>query len=175
MRDKLRQRYQVQKEISRNGSFEGEIALSEMQRLSEMLYVDDDGTSTGKIEVNFEFSNNELDAAMISGHLETELELQCQRCLQAIAMPIQLDFRLLIDASDELVEASGLDSVYSDDGNIDIAEVVEDELILGLPLVALHEDDSCHKHWQAAEVDSAEAVKENPFSVLKQLKTTNLS
>lgn len=173
MQDKLRQRYQVQKEVARNGSFEGDIALAEMKRLGEMLYAGEDAANTDRIEVSFEFSRNELELAMLSGQLETGLALQCQRCLQAIDTPVRLEFRLLIDASDDLVEASGLDSVYSDDGFIDIVEVVEDELILALPLVALHEDESCHQHWQAAEVDSAEAVKENPFSVLKQLKTTD--
>ena len=108
-----------------------------------------------------------------AGRLQTSLELQCQRCLQALDMPLELDFRLMIDASDELVRDSSLDTLYSDDGFIDLYEVVEDELILAIPLVPLHEDVSCNEYWLAADSEAEPAEKENPFAVLRQLKTTD--
>ena len=61
---------------------------------------------------------------------------------------MDVDFRLMIDASDEMVEHSSEDTLYSDDGYIDISEVVEDELILALPLVAMHEDTACNENWR---------------------------
>jgi uncharacterized protein len=86
---------------------------------------------------------------------------------------MDVDFRLLIDASDELLGNSSEDTLYSDDGYIDIAEVVEDELILALPLVAMHEDTACNENWRASELQVETPVKENPFAVLQQLKTTD--
>lgn len=173
MRDKLPRRYQASKEIAQRSNFEGELALVGMERLREMLYPGDAAYLAGKISIRFEFARNELGVPMVRGQLLSELALECQRCLGAIALPVNLDFSLLIDASDEMVQQSGLDTVYSDDGYIDIVNVVEDELILGLPLVALHEDESCNKYWLAAESNSEVAVRENPFSVLKHLKTTD--
>jgi uncharacterized protein len=110
---------------------------------------------------------------MIKGQLRTSLELECQRCLQSLDMPLELEFELMIDASDELLRDSSLDTIYSDDGFIDIFEVIEDELILAAPLVALHEDSSCNEHWQASASEPEAAAKENPFAVLQQLKTTD--
>lgn len=173
MRDKLRRRYQVQKEVTRNGYFEGDIALSEMPRLAELLHSDDDGHEARKITVEFEFVHNEYDVPMINGQLKTSLALECQRCLQALEMPMELEFRLMIDASDEMVGDASVDTIYSDDGYIDIFEVVEDELILATPLVALHEETSCNKHWPASASEPEAAAKENPFAVLQQLKTTD--
>ena len=173
MRDKLRRRYQVQKEVTRNGYFEGEIALSDMPRLGELLSPEMSGLEHRRIGVRFEFLRNEYDVPMLAGQLQTSLELECQRCLQALEMPIALDFRLMVDASEELVRDSSLDTIYSDNGFIDIVEVVEDELILAIPLVATHDDVDCNEHWQISEDEAEIAEHENPFSVLQQLKTTD--
>ncbi len=173
MQDKLRRRYQTQKEVTRNGYFEGDIALSELARLGELLHVDDSGHKDRKISVKFEFVRNEYDIPMITGQLRTSLELDCQRCLQPLDMPLELEFQLMIDAGDDLVRDSSLDTIYSDEGFIDILEVVEDELILAAPLVALHEDSSCNEHWQASASEHEAAATENPFAVLQQLKTTD--
>jgi len=171
MRDKLRKRYQVQMEVTRNGYFEGEIALSELGRLSELLHLVESDLEGRKIALKFEFVRNEYEISMLVGHLETSLQLECQRCLKAMELPMTLDFSLMIDASDELVSNTSVDTLYSDDGTIDIVEVVEDELILAIPLVAMHDDTACNENWQASESEAE--IKDNPFAVLQQLKTTD--
>jgi uncharacterized protein len=158
-------------EVTRNGYFEGEIALSELGRLVELLRLEESDLKGRKIILKFEFVRNEYEISMLVGHLETSLQLGCQRCLKAMELPVTLDFSLMIDASEELVSDTGVDTLYSDDGTIDIVEVVEDELILAIPLVAMHDDISCNENWQAAEPEAA--VKDNPFAVLQQLKTTD--
>jgi uncharacterized protein len=171
MRDKLRRRYQVQKEVSQKGYFEGEIALSELGRVGELLHPGQSDLEGRKITLKFEFVRNEYELPMLVGHLETSLELECQRCLKALEWPLTLDFSLMIDASDELVRDSSVDTLYSEDGFIDIVEVVEDELILAIPLVAMHEDTACNENWQVSESETT--IKDNPFAVLQQLKTTD--
>ena len=173
MRDKMRKSYQVQKEVAQKGCFEGEIALSELKRLGELLQLDDAGVDGRNIALNFEFLRSEFDVPMLAGRLQTSLELECQRCLKPLEFPMDVDFRLLIDASDELLSQSSEDTLYSDAGYIDIAEVVEDELILAIPLVAMHEDTACNENWRVSELQAETPVKENPFAVLQQLKTTD--
>ncbi len=175
MRDKLRRRYQVHKEVTRNGYFEGEIALSELTRLRELLPLETPGCEGRAVTVRFEFVRSEYDISMITGRLETSLELECQRCLKALDVPMKLDFNLMVDPGDELLHKNGVDSLYSEDGHIDIFDLVEDELILAIPLVAMHEDTACNEHWQATANEPAVADRENPFSVLQQLKTTDQS
>lgn len=171
MRDKLRRRYQAQKEVARNGYFEGEITISELERLDDLVYHGASGAE-GRIFVRFEFVRNELGAAKLVGQLNGSLELECQRCLRAMSLPLQQDFELLIDAGDDLVRDSGTDTIFSEDGYIDIYSVIEDELILAIPLVALHEDAGCNKHWPVA-ADAEGETRQNPFAVLQQLKTTD--
>ena len=173
MRDKLRRRYQVHKEVARKGYFEGEIPVSELDRLRELMHDAEAGETPRMLSISFEFVRNEYDIPMMVGRLQTSLSLECQRCLKPLEMPIDLDIRLMVDASDELVRDSSIDTIYSDDGYIDINEVVEDELILAIPLVAMHDDKTCNEHWQAAENEAGATARENPFAVLQQLKTTN--
>ncbi len=171
MQGKLPRRYQVHKEVARNGYFEGEIELSKLGRLTEFLHPDEAGRKQTPVALKFEFSRNEFGVPVLVGSLETCLELECQRCLGTMEFPIDVDFHLMIDASDELVRESSLDTLYSDEGFIDLFEVIEDELILAIPLVASHEDRSCNEHWKVSETEAS--VNENPFAVLEQLKTTN--
>ena len=173
MRDKLRKSYQVQKEVAQKSCFAGQVALSELKRLGELIPLEGAGAQERNIEVNFEFLSNEFDVPMVAGRLQASLELECQRCLQPLEYPMVVDFRLMIDASDEMVEHSSEDTLYSDDGYIEIEEVIEDEMILALPLVAMHEDTACNENWQVAELQAETPRRENPFAVLQQLKTTD--
>jgi uncharacterized protein len=173
MRDKLRNSYQVQKEVAQKGCFEGEIALSGLKRLGELMPLEALCVEDRNVSVNFEFLRNEFDVPLVAGRLQTSLELECQRCLKLLEYPMVVDFRLMIDADDEIVRHSSEDTLHSADGYIDIAEVVEDEMILALPLVAMHEDTSCNENWQVTELQAETPIKENPFAVLQQLKTTD--
>ncbi|MFV2031850.1 MAG: DUF177 domain-containing protein [Gammaproteobacteria bacterium] len=165
MQDKLQRRYQIQKEVSRGSCIQGVIESSALVRLTRKLE-----SEQAKIVVQFEFGASDYDCPILTGHLETSLKLECQRCLKGMELPMKIEFKLLIDAPDELAHESSLDTIYSDNGFIDIFEVVEEELILGLPLVATHGDKSCNEFWRAHNVLPELAVKENPFSVLKKLK-----
>ncbi len=168
MQGKLQRRYQIQKEVSRDGYFQGVIELGALVRLAGKL-----DSNQGKVMVEFEFNDSGYDCPVLKGRVETSLVVKCQRCLKGMDLEIKSQFELLVDASDELAHESRLDTIYSDNGTIDIFEVVEEELILGLPLVAMHDDSSCNENRISKDEIPEIAVKENPFSVLKKLKTTN--
>ncbi len=168
MQGKLKQSYPVLKEVSRRGYFEGWIRVMDLPRVCELL-----ASGQGVIAVRFEFLNSDYAIPMIRGSLQASLQIECQRCLQVMSNELEFEFQLLIDAADDIVSESSLDTLYSNEGKINIFEVVEDEIILALPLVAMHEKDTCNEHWQVTESTQEPADRENPFSVLKDLKTTH--
>ena len=168
MQEKLRRHYQIQKEVSRGSNFQGKIGLGDLNRLADFLLLD-----RADIEVEFKFSRSDYDLSMVEGEIQTRLTIKCQRCLRAMEIPLKINFQLLVSPPDSEVIESGLDTVYSQNGSVDIFEVVEDELILGLPLVTMHEDIACNEYWQTQAEDPEQATKENPFSVLAKLKTTH--
>lgn len=104
-----------------------------------------------------------------------QLPMQCQRCLGAVLQTVQAErsFRFV---ADEATAAAMDDEVEEDilviSRNLDALALVEDELILSLPLVPLHE--VCPEAWPMSTVDpefEMAAARPNPFEILAALKT----
>lgn len=166
MQGKLQRQYRVSQELGRNGYFSGSLKLSLLPRLSSLVIAND-----AEIRVTFEFISSSIQPATIRGHIDTDLSVVCQRCLKPMIHGVDQDFALLIDASEEDVESFQMDTVYTDEGYLDVFEVVEDELILTLPMIMMHEDISCNEYWVPETIDEDQAPEDkNPFAVLSALK-----
>jgi len=105
--------------------------------------------------------------------VRARLGLQCQRCLQPMLHDMVLDRRLRFVRGEN--EAARLDEESEDDvlalpAQLDLSALVEDELILGLPLVPRHEE--CSEPLPLA--DGAAPVSEDeaphPFAALEALR-----
>ena len=168
MQGKLKRSYRVTSELGRRADYRGSIPLGSLKRLADQLL-----NADGEVRVGFEFVKNRFDAALIRGHLATELQVECQRCLESMTQQRDQSFELLIDASDADDEAFGLDSVNTEDGYLDVFTVIEDEIILSLPIIMMHEESSCNRYWQPETESVTAAEKDNPFAVLAALKATD--
>ncbi len=106
---------------------------------------------------------------------QTTVWLTCQRCLQPFEHRLDVHQRLRF-ARDE-AEAEALDAETEDDVLalrrwFDLRELVEDELILALPLVPRHEVCAQPLPMPAdAAIEDVEPTKANPFAQLQSLKT----
>ena len=82
--------------------------------------------------------------AQVRLHLQahTVLQMCCQRCLQPVAVPLDVDTQLRFVRDEALAEKLDEDSeedVLALPATLDLQALVEDELILALPLVPRHE------------------------------------
>lgn len=74
------------------------------------------------------------------------VELECQRCLRPVSVAVDSDRLLYLAASE--ADADRLESALADEDievivagqNLDLASVIEDEVLLSLPVVSMHED-----------------------------------
>ena len=104
------------------------------------------------------------------------VNMRCQRCLGALAVPLDLDrwIRFVRDAAEaEALDAELEDDVLELERHMDLRELVEDELLLALPLVPRH--DACPQPLPSGAgddqaTDAAQAERPNPFAALAQLK-----
>lgn len=103
----------------------------------------------------------------------TEVELECQRCLQPMRIPLPARRRIFFVEGEDA--AAALDADIDDDvlalaPALDLPALIEDELLLALPLVPRHE--VCPEPLPRAFVDddSAVAPADNPFAALAALK-----
>lgn len=111
-------------------------------------------------------------------HLQADaaLPLVCQRCLNPVAVALKVDrsFRFV---ADEAAAAAEDDEAEEDllalSRSFDLLELVEDELLMELPVAPRHE--VCPEPVRMSAVDpdfdAAAPEKENPFAVLSRLKT----
>ena len=93
-----------------------------------------------------------------------ELRLVCQRCLGQLIFPLSIEAELVLteDAREIAQADDDIDRVLASRA-MDVAQLVEDEMLLSLPMAPRH--DRC----SAAAATGREA-KASPFSVLTDLK-----
>lgn len=107
--------------------------------------------------------------------VQATLPLTCQRCMGEVRVPIQIDRHLLF-APDE-ASAAALDDASDDDvlalsSDLDLHALIEDELLMALPLVPRH--DVCPHPVQLAvqdaDFDAHPDEQPHPFAALAALK-----
>jgi uncharacterized protein len=94
--------------------------------------------------------------------------------MQAMTLPLTLEVNLGIVTSKEAAEAlpENYDPLLVTAEPMKAADIVEDELILALPIVAMHEVKDCPsgEEFQRMEDEPAQPERENPFAILAELK-----
>jgi len=102
--------------------------------------------------------------------VEAEVVLTCQRCLRPMRRKIESGSRLVFaeEGAPELPE--GYEPVGGDPRKLDLAALVEDELLLALPIIPQHgEDEDCELPHGAAGDDAEAGEMRRPFAGLKDL------
>lgn len=101
---------------------------------------------------------------------DATVSLECQRCLQAMRVPLHVDRRLFFVEGEDAAAALDTDSeddVLTLEPAIDLRALVEDEMLLALPLVPRHE--VCPEPLPIRAED-APPETEHPFAALAALK-----
>ena len=146
----------------------GFIQASELERLTEGL---DD--QEGMVQVDMQFRVDEERNKVIEGGARCDLVVPCQRCLQPMTISVEAEFSLAVvwdeDAAKNLPRR--LDPLIAGEGQMDLYQAIEDELLLAMPMVSYHEE-PCIESTQFGDADDKgdESKAPNPFQVLEQLK-----
>lgn len=115
--------------------------------------------------------------ATIRGEAQTDVRVECQRCNGDLELPLQVQFTYSPVFNDEQAEA--LPESYeplelNENGEINVHKLLEDELIVAMPLIAKHPMAECAVKSDVqtfGEIPAyEEQAKPNPFAVLESLK-----
>jgi uncharacterized protein len=158
------------KYADQNKVLEGEIALELMPRLLEIVL-----ESEAEVKIRLEFDRDEQKLRVLKGQLSADLVLVCERCLEPVNKRVESEFALGIVLTDE--QAKNLPGYYEpllvDPESLELLEVIEEELMLSLPMFAYHDDcelDTSALRNEEVEQSQKDEDKPNPFSVLSELK-----
>ncbi len=150
---------------------QGKIPLSKMARIADLATeLRDD------VWLSLDCSTGEDRVRALRGHIKAVVPMQCQRCMDEVEISIDSHFSLGLVES-EAVSGKLPDGyeplLVDEDERIFLQDLVEDELILALPIVAMHSHEACRAGYPAEDETNlmqADLHQDSPFAVLKDLK-----
>lgn len=163
---------------------DGDWAIAELPRLADSECAPDAGSDTSRAAADLSRrvrwhaigyqkpvgGQNQIWLALTA---DADVVLQCQRCLLPLDEHVQVDrhFRFVEDET----TAAALDDEMEDDAlvltrSLNLRELVEDEMLLALPLVPRHE--VCPEPLPRAfgDVEIVESEAAHPFAALAALR-----
>lgn len=158
------------------GALEGKWALPELARLVEVVPED---APAGLADVRWSARGERRRPRSVDPetwlhlHAQARVWMTCQRCLQPLAVDLEVHRALRFVASEaeaERLDAESEDDVLALEVMLDVRSLVEDELLLALPLVPRHVDCAPAVPLEAQEEAGTPAPEEHPFAKLAALK-----
>ena len=142
---------------------EGDLAIERMERVVPLLY-----QPGGHVHLKLLFRNARKGRVSIKGDVQTTVEMICQYCLDPVEVHVKSTLDMLVRAFDETADpADDFDELEMTGETVALVDVIEDEILLSLPTIAVHRADC------AARLDyeiGEEAQGDKPFAMLAQLK-----
>ncbi|HET9701743.1 MAG TPA: YceD family protein [Burkholderiales bacterium] len=154
-------------EFARNGgALSGTLEPGSLERLRDSLASDE-----GAVEYTIQGVQNPRGRPMLRLTVTGTLQLRCQRCLGPLPYSVNVTSELLLlrdesefaDLGDELDDTA--DGIVAQP-KMDVAAMVEEEIILGLPYAPRHPQGECAANGAAGEA----AGKESPLAALARLR-----
>ncbi len=167
--------------------FSGSWPIARMVRLQEILDRQSTGTGHGtddqaqldaasdrEVHFNMEFGLDETGIMYCSIGIRTTLAMICQRSLEPFELNIERDstLGLIENMDDDAALPEQYEPYLIQETPFKLVTLIEDELILALPLVPVKEGEPVHQGFGLEIPDEAVAEDKNPFAVLGQLKQT---
>lgn len=126
----------------------GDLPLSALPRLADMIEPDQQ-PGRGQAVYQMRFGKEASGRPVVQGSVQTQLRLRCQRCGEPFDLPVAVGFTLALVTG--LDEAAALPDEYDPllvpaaraGDMIAPRDLIEDELILAIPVVPRHPESEC--------------------------------
>jgi len=155
--------------VRNSGLLQGNLPLINLERLHSYL-VNTSGELAYLITGQFDEHNRPILRLSIDG----SVDLSCQRCLKKMEYGLELETELLLVRNeDELSrydEDIFVDAIQASN-ELNVLTLIEDEIILSLPISPRHQDTKCHLSIITETHETT--MKEHPFTALASLKRTH--
>jgi len=151
----------------RAATLERRLALPHMPRLAEAGALE--GT---QVQALLQFGTFE-DRTTVAVQVDGEVFLTCQRCLRPCPCEVHEEALLAVVAGDTDEVPGGYEPLLGDAERLSVVELIEEQVLLGLPLVPMHaQATQCGIAAAEAGVNEADAAaeeKQRPFANLREL------
>ena len=174
-------RLDVEAFAKEGASLDGHWPLAQLDRLAEAAHAEPDSGADAVADREVTWQVRGELRALRGGDLQiwlhlnahTELPLECQRCLKPVVTAVDAERSFLFvrgeDAAAQL-DADSEDDVLALTRALDLRELIEDELLLALPLVPRHDVCLSPLPMSAADDEAPAEAPPHPFAGLAALK-----
>jgi uncharacterized protein len=153
----------------------GGLEVARLERLREDLY-----DAAGSVDFTLSGALDDKGRPVLQLGIVADLRLRCQRCLGPVAFPLTASMTLVLATEErdfESAEVDGLEAIPAS-RHMRVPDLVEDELLLAMPMFARHADEACGERAATAgdpvatepAGDDGDGGKPSPFAVLRTLK-----
>jgi len=117
-------------------------------------------------QLSFGFADAQKGLVRLQGQVDATIDAVCQRCLESFHLPLAVKLRLLFGSDESTVADDEGYEVWELEGDtLRPQDLVEEILIMALPLAAMHVDSETCRAAEAVEESSGK--KTRPFAALK--------
>ena len=122
--------------LDKGASLQGFIPLSRFVRFRNLL-----ASEEGQIDLRLHFEEVGSGLARVVGAASASVELFCQNCLHVMTLQVAIDVNTRLVKSDSELHslAENIDGMVVDTPRLSLTELLEDDLILVLPMVPRHD------------------------------------
>lgn len=159
---KLSKTINIEQMCQQASSLTGQFNLVECQRLAPLLL-----STEAMVDFSLHFMQDDASRKIVRLTIDCGLMLECQRCLQPMCYQVAIDNLLLIVTSAEEADncPDGYEPLMLTSNEIALGDLLEEELLLQLPIVAKHSEAECSVNIPS---ESSEPSKK-PFAALNTL------
>jgi uncharacterized protein len=181
---KLPRTVSLRKSVNSRATYAGKVPLAQLARLADIAAAMDEAPQDIVASVTFGESDDYKPTLSLTAR--AKIGLQCQRCMGEVLQPIEVASTLTVVRHDEEAKnrLGELEPLIIDDDSVDLHALLEEEVLLALPIVAMHPEQNCsvvtrfsppaQSGGDAPNQDlTRQGVKPSPFSVLAGLKQTD--
>jgi uncharacterized protein len=131
---------ELRKLAAAGGQLQGSVELCALERLRGVLMRADDG-----VDVDLHGGIDDEGYRFVAGRIKASLIMQCQRCLDEVCHEVDASVNLALVWREEEIPSlpSRFEGLVVGIAATDLHELVEEELLLALPLVVRHPEGEC--------------------------------
>lgn len=172
---KLPTKLNISSEANRKSDFKGIYEPKQLTRLQDIV-----ASIEGNTKVSFSCFYDAIKTPLLTGTASVTVTLTCMRCFKPFLYEINIKFKLT-PVKDDTQSYTIIDDyipiVVDEFSEINLLEVIEDELILAIPINPMMDYDTCDYKTNVLtfgdnldETKPKDSTANSPFAVLSSLK-----
>lgn len=146
----------VRRAAQAGSELRGDVDLASMPRVAAAVL-----GANSPLEVSLVFGESDTGKRTVRASVDGVVQLECQRCLQPVDVALAARSFLTVVAHDEEAKARirDVDPLIVPGDELDVIGLLEEEILLALPIVALHDTDCTAAMPGVGSPGSAQGVK----------------